>query len=87
LSVSDICTPEGRDWQDVTDQRIRELVYMKAAAEKANIPPEWVLPAVLAPGQSAPGAGEPAVGSAEDMSAFEDRIDEAVEEALARLRE
>jgi len=43
-SQSDICGRDGRHWQDVATQRIKEIAWIEKAAKEAGVDPNKVLP-------------------------------------------
>lgn len=55
-SLADITGRDGKFWQDVALQRIKEIQWIEAAAKEAKVDPNKVLPAVAAPGEKPVGA-------------------------------
>jgi capsid protein len=55
-SLADICARNGSYWQDVARQRISEVKWIIAEANKEGVDPNLVLPQVMAPGQKTAAA-------------------------------
>lgn len=55
-SLSDITGRDGKFWQDVTVQRIKEIKWIEEQAKAEGVDPNKVLPAVASPGEKPIGA-------------------------------
>lgn len=61
-SISDITGRDGKFWQDVAEQRIKEIVWITDACKAAKVDPAMVLPAVSDPGEKPNSTTEPPDG-------------------------
>jgi len=56
MSLSDICARDGRDWQEVGRQIIREVKWYQEEAMRQGIDPRLVMPQTTQPGENPGGA-------------------------------
>lgn len=62
-TLEDECAEQGRDWEDVVDQRVRERSYLREREKEAGLEPE------VLPGQApAPAASRPDPDSGDDTN-------------------
>lgn len=66
-TLEDECAEQGRDWEEVIDQRIRERIYLRDREREAGLSPE------VLPGQAAPTGPEPTPPAQDDDDRPEDQ--------------